>query len=251
MSSDVADEGRPRRHDLVAGIERREREVADHGVGAGGGDHVRRIDAVPLGERVAEMEGAAVGIAVQPCALRSIASSAAGNGPHGPSFEASLTTRSSPSSRCSSSSGFPARTEPGRRGPRGTAPRPASFRTAGWLVARALAAPEPQHTADGGEAGCDRTLVRALRALDRARHCLLRLVLHHGLRADPGQPAENGVPPVEDAHARTLPTPSQVCALGATPPLIRRATNVNEPRETTHAASGVLARIGICSAGPD
>src|SRR3954469_13850494 len=38
---------------------------------------------------------------------RSIASAAAGNGPNGPSFEASLTTRSSPSSRCTSSTGFP------------------------------------------------------------------------------------------------------------------------------------------------
>src|SRR3954452_18955659 len=36
-----------------------------------------------------------------------IASSAAGKGPNGPSFDASLTTRSSPSSRCTSSTGFP------------------------------------------------------------------------------------------------------------------------------------------------
>ena len=38
---------------------------------------------------------------------RSIASRASGKGPYGPSFEASLTTRSSPSSRCTSSTGFP------------------------------------------------------------------------------------------------------------------------------------------------
>src|SRR6476469_2767221 len=38
---------------------------------------------------------------------RSIASTAAVNGPNGPSFEASFTTRSSPSSRCTSSTGFP------------------------------------------------------------------------------------------------------------------------------------------------
>src|SRR6187200_1341554 len=39
--------------------------------------------------------------------LRAIASRACGNGPYGPSFDASLTTRSSPSSRCTSSTGLP------------------------------------------------------------------------------------------------------------------------------------------------
>src|SRR5579871_3082022 len=38
---------------------------------------------------------------------RSIASSAAGNGGNGPSFDASFTTRSSPSSRCTASTGLP------------------------------------------------------------------------------------------------------------------------------------------------
>src|SRR6266511_2809831 len=36
-----------------------------------------------------------------------MASSASGNGPNWPSFDASLTTRSSPSSRCTSSTGLP------------------------------------------------------------------------------------------------------------------------------------------------
>ena len=61
----VADEGRPRGDDLVARIERRDREVADQRVRAGAGDDVRRIDAVALGERAAEMERAAVGVAVE------------------------------------------------------------------------------------------------------------------------------------------------------------------------------------------
>ena len=72
------------------------------------------------------------------------------------------------------------------------------------LVARALAAPEPEQATDCGDAGRDRALVRALRPLDRAGYDGLRLVLHHRLRADPGEPAEHGVPPVEDAHARRL-----------------------------------------------
>ena len=38
----VADEGRPGRHDLVAGIERGDGEMADDRVGAGSRDHVRR-----------------------------------------------------------------------------------------------------------------------------------------------------------------------------------------------------------------
>src|SRR6185503_10454633 len=100
----------------------------------------------------------------RPRALRASASSAAGNGPHGPSFEASLTTRSSPSSRCTSSSGLP--------GSYGTSPSREErkvvnallVRSGRLLVARALLAPEPEDAADGRECRGDCALVRLLRA---------------------------------------------------------------------------------------
>ena len=65
-------------------------------------------DAVPDGERLVQAVDAAVRVAVEVAGgLVSMASSAAGNGGNGPSFEASLTTRSRPSSRWTSSTGLP------------------------------------------------------------------------------------------------------------------------------------------------
>ena len=64
--------------------------------------------AVPLGERMAEAVEATVRIAVEVGeSRRASASLAAGNGPNGPSFDASLTTSARPSSRWTSSAGLP------------------------------------------------------------------------------------------------------------------------------------------------
>ena len=52
-----------------------------------------------LGQRGVQPVGAAVRVAVELASARASASRAAGNGPNGPSFDASLMTRSSPSSR--------------------------------------------------------------------------------------------------------------------------------------------------------
>ena len=60
-----------------------------------------------LGERFAQPVAPPSGYLFSSGAAATIASSAAGKGPNGPSFEASLTTRSSPSSRWTSSTGFP------------------------------------------------------------------------------------------------------------------------------------------------
>ena len=63
---------------------------------------------MPLGERrVQPVRSRRRGSGSARATLRAIASCAAGNGPNGPSFDASLTTRSSPSSRWTSSTGFP------------------------------------------------------------------------------------------------------------------------------------------------
>ena len=65
-------------------------------------------DAVPLGERPAQAVDAAVRVAVQLRQRRARAPRAPpGTARTGPSFDASLTTRSSPSSRCTSSTGLP------------------------------------------------------------------------------------------------------------------------------------------------
>src|SRR5215204_1794568 len=149
---------------------------------------VRRWKAPPSGYRFREP------------ALRSSASSAAGNGPQGPSFEASLTTRSRPSSRWTSSSGLP--------GSYGTSPSSEDrnrligvllARGRRQLVARALLPPEPEHADDRGERGRDRALVRPLRVLDGARRGPACLLLRRRLHSQPRQPPEERVSPIEDA----------------------------------------------------
>ena len=104
---DVARERRPAGDDLVARVERRLADVADHRVGAGADGDLLEADVVPLGERGPEAVAATVRVPIELGDARSSASTAAGNGPNGPSLEASLTTRSSPSSRCTSSTGLP------------------------------------------------------------------------------------------------------------------------------------------------
>src|SRR5918994_50401 len=61
----VADEGGPGGDDLVAGIERGDGEMADDRIGTCSRDDVCGLDPVACGERVAEVEGAAVGVAVE------------------------------------------------------------------------------------------------------------------------------------------------------------------------------------------
>ena len=95
----VARERRPAADHLVARLERRLAETVDEAVGAGPGNDLLETQAEPLGQRGPQPKCAAVRVAVQLGAQRSIASRASANGPNGPSFDASLTTRSSPSSR--------------------------------------------------------------------------------------------------------------------------------------------------------
>ena len=104
----VARERRPAADDLVARVERRLREQVDHAVGAGADDDLleaRRRAARRARRAAPRRRRRGSGSARAPA--RSIASSAAGNGGNGPSFDASLTTRSRPSSRCTSSTGLP------------------------------------------------------------------------------------------------------------------------------------------------
>ena len=61
----VAREGRPAAHDLVAGVENRLAQHVDAAVGAGADGDLGGADPVPAGERVVQLEGAAVGVAVQ------------------------------------------------------------------------------------------------------------------------------------------------------------------------------------------
>src|SRR5687767_7264524 len=72
------------------------------------------------------------------------------------------------------------------------------------LVLRALLPPEPEDATDRSEHGRDRALVRPLRPFHRAGDGLAGLLPQHALGDDPRQPARDGVPPVEDAHAGTL-----------------------------------------------
>ena len=90
-------------------------------------------DAVPRGERLVQAVGAAVRVAVQlRLDARPSPRARAGNGGNGPSFEASLTTRSRPSSRWTSSTGFP--------GWYGVRPRPRGGRAACAIASDSTAA---------------------------------------------------------------------------------------------------------------
>src|SRR3954469_7544984 len=99
-----------------------------------------------------------------------MAATACGNGPSGPSFDASLTTRSSPSSRWTSSTGLPGSygirpASAGRTKPAGTSP---TLRAgAGRLVG--LLAPEPEHAAGGRQDRGDGGLVQP-RVITCPRH---------------------------------------------------------------------------------
>src|SRR4051812_43993487 len=85
------------------------------------------------------------------------------------------------------------------------------------VVAARACLPERQQADDGGGER-DRALVRPLRlAVDR-RHRLLRLLLDHALAHLVGDPAEEGVAAVENAHGATL-----------LPDPVSRANNKNGP----------------------
>src|SRR5207244_1539181 len=143
-----------------------------------------------------------------------MASSACGNGPSGPSFEASLTTRSRPSSRWTSSTGFP-----GSYGTRSaidrrkklssTSARPGTRETlaAVGVVSVVAAAPphEPERARHGTDRGGDERLVGPLRLRVDARDGRLGLALRDALAELPHRPAEHGVAPVHDSHRPCLP----------------------------------------------
>ena len=212
----VADERRPGRHDLVAGIERGDGEMADDRVRAGAGDHVRRLDAVALRDRVAQVERAAVGVAVERAGAvferlergRERAPRAFVRGqlddPREPELALHFFLRLP---RLVRNEAVEGRTEEAHR----AATRPRAKRQ---LVVRALA-PEPEDADDGGDGRGDRGLVRPHRPFDPARHRLACLVLHHRLGTHPGEPAEERVAPVEHAHRReansTRPWPIRPC----------------------------------------
>src|SRR3954469_17592619 len=134
-----------------------------------------------------------------------MASSACGNGPSGPSFDASLTTRSRPSSRWTSSTGFPGSygTRPASAGR--TKPAGASL-TLRAVAERAvgLLAPEQERRERGCAEPRDGALVQS-GVLAFARNGLLGLPLACDLRALPNPPAEHGVASIHDGHVRSFP----------------------------------------------
>src|SRR6266480_1630912 len=135
-----------------------------------------------------------------------IAASACGNGPSGPSFDASLTTRSRPSSRWTSSTGFPGSygirpASAGRTKPAGTPPtlRAATGRGFGFL------APEKEGGDDRGADCRDGALVQA-RVVARAGDGLPGLLLTECLRDVPDGPPKDRVAPVDDPpHVLSFP----------------------------------------------
>ena len=210
----VADEGRPRGHDLVPGIERREGEVADQRVGSRPCDDVRRIDVVALGERAAKVESAAVGVAVEP----------AGAPLH--------------------------RLQGGReRAPRALVRRELDDAIEAELALDLLLrlprlvrneavqggaeeASRPDQFSEPAAAGRRSSCGARTRARRRSRRAPVAIAPLFGrfdpstvpgttafalcfstrLRADPREPAEHGVPPVEDAHARRLTSLAPACS---------------------------------------
>src|SRR5919198_1455381 len=133
---------------------------------------------------------------------RSSARRAAGKGPYGPSFDASLTTRSRPSSRWTSSTGLPGSygispASAGRTNPAGMSV------TLGAGVRLRLLPPEPERSADRREDRGERRLVQAA-VLARPRNGRLRLPLAEALRQLPDPPSEHGVTPIDNPHLSLL-----------------------------------------------
>src|SRR5919202_4975202 len=151
--------------------------------------------------------------------LRSSARRAAGNGPNGPSFDASLTTRSRPSSRWTSSTGFP-----GSYGTRSAIERrkklsstsatrlgtPTAYALLGRRLGPSAAADEPERAPRSADQRGVERLVRPLRLAVDARDGGLRLPLRNPLADLQDDPAEHGVTPVHDSHRRLLPSPAAV-----------------------------------------
>ena len=103
----VARERRPAAHDLVTGVEERLRETVDEPVRARPECHLLERDVVPLRQGDPEAVRAAVRIPVEIRRRRRERLERSRERPPGPSFDASLITRSSPSSRWTSSIGLP------------------------------------------------------------------------------------------------------------------------------------------------
>ena len=149
---DVARERRPAADDLVALVEHGLAEAVDDAVGSRADRDLLEADAVLRGERGAQRPRAAVGIAVQlaRAALERF-DALPGKARKGPSFEASLTTRSRPSSRWTSSTGFP-----GSYGTRSAIERrknrPPLAQTTGGVVVDLLAPEHDRRARRRGEA---------------------------------------------------------------------------------------------------
>ena len=149
-------------------IECRDGEVADQRVGAGAGGDVRRIDTVPLRERAAEVEGAAVGIAVERPRAPLHRLQGSREGLPRAFVRRELDDAIEPELALDLLLRLPGSygTRPSRAARKSvTARSDFGYRR---LVVRALAAPEPEHPDDCADAGRDRALVRALRPLDGA-----------------------------------------------------------------------------------
>src|ERR687884_1774039 len=114
--------------------------------------------------------------------LRSSARRAAGNGPNAPSFEASLTTRSRPSSRWTSSTGFPgsygtSSASDRRKKLSSTSGTPEAYALLRSLFALPAAEHEPERARCGPSERGDQRLVGALRLRVDARDRSLSLPL--------------------------------------------------------------------------
>src|SRR2546423_10221180 len=131
-------------------------------------------------------------------------SSACGNGPSGPSFDASFTTRSRPSSRWTSSTGLPGSygIRPANAGRTKPAGRSATLGAGARTLVRLLA-PEPECSADGGEDRGDRGLVQP-GVIACPGHGRARLLPAEPLRDLPHTPTEHGVPSIDDSHIPLL-----------------------------------------------
>src|SRR5919201_6292677 len=130
---------------------------------------------------------------------------AAGNGPNEPSFEASLTTRSRPSSRWTSSTGFPgsygtSSASDRRKKLSSTSGTPEAYALLRSLLALPAAEYEPQRARRGPAERGEQRLVGPLRLRVDARDGGLSLALRDSFADPEDHPADDGVSPVHDSH---------------------------------------------------
>src|ERR671930_327443 len=171
---------------------------------------------------------------------RSSARRAAGKGPNGPSFDASLTTRSRPSSRWTSSTGFPgsygtSSASDRRKKRSSTSGTPEAYALPASLFALPSTKHEPERARCGPADRGDQRLVGPLRLRVDVRDRSLSLPLRDSFADLEDHPADDGVSPVHDSHGHL---PSLAGRGGKRSPGLGPSPPSSQPRQAWPGVTG-------------